>query len=787
MKTTITAAELATLLDEAPDGVRILSLDCFDTLIWRNVQAPEDVFADLKIDGGAGWMRKRAESRARKSARFAKGGTEVSIEEIYATLMPNAGADAIADAVRDELAAEARHCFAFAPTVALMRAAKARGLGVVIVSDTYLGEAQLRALIGATAGDDVLGLIDRVFCSSDHGVGKPAGLFKKVLPALGIAPEAVIHVGDNMLADLKAPAALGIHAVHFRQFDAGAEQRLRLEAAAMSVLDPQVRATIPVYQPHRPAVSLRTEADSAWALGHDVLGPVLHAFAGWVRDEAEALAARTGRPVKTIFLLRDGHLPSRVFEAVTGARGATAEISRFTARRAGFTDEAAVHDYLVGQARHERVEILARQLGLSKDEGRILGKGGQAKFEQAALTPATLRKIGKRAEAFADRLFAHLQAAGVARGDAVMFVDLGYNGTVQNHLAGFAKRFDLAIAGRYLLLREETLSGLDKKGFLDARHYDLRALHALSGPISAIEQMCTISQGSVVDYDPAGQPVRKAIGVKGAQSAVRDRIQDACVAYAEQAAAGFAGAPASDDADCRRRMAAGILARLLFMPSAEDVALFGAFEHDMNMGTDDMVRMLDLDESARGLRRRGLFYLNRAERMYLAAEIQPHGLPLNLSLFSANRFGLDLRNTDFQSMSLTLPVMLADARGQVAIEVQAHATHDGFYLATIPVGAGRFSVGVHFGALCDWVEIEECAFHPVEAFSSEARELHVRTIEAQTIYEGMTEEGPGFYRCSTEALFFAPPPVGVTTPHVLAVAFRPRLRGAGGIARRAAA
>ncbi len=58
--------------------------------------------------------------------------------------MPNASAAERAAAVRDELDAEARHCFAFAPTVALMRAAKAKGIETIIVSDTYLDEKQLR-------------------------------------------------------------------------------------------------------------------------------------------------------------------------------------------------------------------------------------------------------------------------------------------------------------------------------------------------------------------------------------------------------------------------------------------------------------------------------------------------------------------------------------------------------------------------------------------------------------------------------------------------------------------
>ncbi|WP_163071714.1 hypothetical protein, partial [Acinetobacter baumannii] len=69
------------------------------------------------------------------------------------------------------------HCFAFAPTVALMRAAKAKGIETIIVSDTYLDEKQLRGLIAAAAGEEVAGLIGRIFCSSFHGKAKGEGLY----------------------------------------------------------------------------------------------------------------------------------------------------------------------------------------------------------------------------------------------------------------------------------------------------------------------------------------------------------------------------------------------------------------------------------------------------------------------------------------------------------------------------------------------------------------------------------------------------------------------------------
>jgi FMN phosphatase YigB (HAD superfamily) len=766
MDQTVTAAGLAGLLDGAPESVRILSLDCFDTLLWRNCQAPIDVFADC----GGIWQRTRAERRARQRRKFADGLSEVSIEEIHAALRPNAAEADVGAAVTAELEAEARHCYAFAPVVALMRAARKRGLQVIIVSDTYLSEPQLRALIAAAAGPEVIALIDRIFCSSEYGMTKAGGLFEPVLAALGVPAQAIVHVGDNQLADQKAPLALGINGVHFRQFDAAAEQRLRLEAATAVILDPAARTTRPVLQPHRAPISLRTETDPAWTLGHDVLGPLMHGFALWLEAEAAALG-----DAKIVFLLRDGHLPQRVFEAATGRTTAAAEISRFTARRAGFSDAEAIADFLGGQQRHNRVKMLASQLGLSPQEGEALGRGGQAGFERAVLEPRTVGRIVERSHAFGDKLFAHLASLGVARGDTVMLVDLGYNGTVQDYLEGvLPERFGLNLVGRYLLLREEAETPFDKKGFLDARHFDFNALHALSGPIALIEQLSTIAQGSVEDYTPAGQPVRKAAGAKGAQNAIRDRVQEGCVAFARNADAGIHRAPASDGEPARRAMAAAGLARLLFLPTASEVSLFETFEHDVNLGTDDLFQLLDLDAAGEGLRRRGFFYLNGVKRVFLPGELQPHGLPLNLSLFNTNRFALDLRSGDFRGASLKLPVILADNRGQTMIDVDAWPTHEGYYVATIPIGAGRFAAGIQLGALCDWVQIDDISFYPVRGFSPDKPSDSVDPVAAGAVPEGMNEEAPGLYRCSPASLMLVPPAAGLDRePHLIALTFRP--------------
>lgn len=773
MKLKLRSHELTRLLDEAPASVRWLSLDCFDTLVWRDTATPADVFADLDFAGGAMEPRRRAEGAARHSARLFRSSFEVSIEEIHTRLRP--GGD-VAASVTAELAAEARHCFGFEPVKALIRDAKARGLGVIIVSDTYLSEAQLRALIAAAAGDDIEAAIDHVFPSSAYGVNKSDGLFRHVLDELGAAPEQLIHLGDNHVADQVAPAELNIPTAHLVQFDEPAKTRLRLEAAASALIDPQVRVTRPAAQPHRPLLSLRAEEDAAFALGHDVLGPLLKTYAEWLRAEQIGVAAETGRRTHLLFLLRDGFLPAEAFEALFGEPAQRVEISRQTAARAGLIDEAAIRARLLHDGKRNTVEVLARQFLFKQGELARLGKldvpANDPNFVEQVLKPETIGTIAHRSARFADRLIAHLQRAGVSAGDAVIFADLGYHGSVQDKVAPMLEqRLNLKVAGRYLLLREEQPTGLDKRGLIDARHYDFRTLDALCDPIAVVEQLCTVAQGSVVDYKWDGAPVRQAAGIKSNQSATRDRVQQGAIAFAR--ACSTTALPG--DQDAWRTAASAALARLLFLPTREEIEVLRCFDHDVNLGTEALVPLVDSEAAHAGLKSRGLPYLMHAERIYIPGEIREHGLSLNLSMLAWRRFALEVTTGDMSGASVKVPVILADAQGQTVVEIDAQPTHDGFYAMAVPIGPGRFTAAVQWGAAFECVQIDAARFHVVEGFGLKNDQ---GSVAAQLMHDGMDQVAGDLYRCAgPAALTIAPPPqLSQPTDLLLHMVFRPVVR-----------
>nr|WP_209092224.1 HAD family hydrolase [Sphingomonas trueperi] len=773
-------------MPSALDGranVKLLSLDCFDTLLWRDSHAPVDIFGALP--GMTVLQRQWAETRARTAVMMQHRHKEVSIEQIYREMYPNARKAEIAAAVAHELDAEARHCFAFQPTVALIREAKRRGIGVIIVSDTYLDQKQLRELIARAAGAEVANMIERIFCSSTYHKSKTDGLYADVLKALKVRPETILHIGDNPVADIAGVAPYGVQTLHLKQFAEATEQRLRQESSISAMLHPLLSGTIAAQQPHRAALAVgepRIE-DPAESLGFSVMGPVFHAYERWLQQEAAALQAERGGTVHWLFMMRDGLLPMRVHQVAQPDSPAHAvEISRFTAIASSLTTPEAIERYVQFDIGSD-VRKIAQQLLLPQHETRALLKnlpedrGRIPAFVAEIRKPQRVKQIIKAGQGFADRLIAHVRSAvDPAPGDTLMLVDLGYNGSVQNEVDGLLRdRFQVHVAGRYLLLREQFRTGCDKKGLIGEDDYDCHTLEAIATNVAVLEQICTAAQGSTVDFQADGTPIRAANSIKGRQSATRERIQEGTLRFEREQAAARLRGTAIDEMPLWRHAAAAVLGRLMYLPMAHELAVLAEFEHDINEGVSDTVALFDPAIARHGLHQRGLFYMKGSERMYLPAELHGEGLPVKLALLAQKRFGLPLKYADFVDSTISVPVIVADGTNVSTGNVTATPTHNGYYLAPIPIGDCRFSVGVQFGQLFDWVQVESAVFMPVERFLSDMQRPGLDEIEAAPSLEGIQQVAPNLFHCADEFGFMMvpPPPRADDRPMMLALVFRP--------------
>ncbi|NWM24661.1 HAD family hydrolase, partial [Escherichia coli] len=160
-----------------------------------------------------------------------------------------------------------------------------------------------------------------------------------------------------------------------------------------------------------------------------------------------------GGTVHAVFLMRDGHLPQLVHEA-RGSVGHAVEISRFTGTAAALATPGAVDRYLQREICGDLTAV-AKQLLLPAAEAARLVKDNPrpGAFLKAIQDPQRMRRITQASRSFADRLIAHVRkAVNPARGDTLMLVDLGYNGSVQNDVEPLlARELGVQIAGRYLL------------------------------------------------------------------------------------------------------------------------------------------------------------------------------------------------------------------------------------------------------------------------------------------------------------------------------------------------
>ena len=82
--TSILPHELPQALDIAP-AAKILSLDCFDTLLWRNLHAPSDLFCGLPCGRD---QRRWAELNGRNHSALSRRTNEATLDEICAELHP---------------------------------------------------------------------------------------------------------------------------------------------------------------------------------------------------------------------------------------------------------------------------------------------------------------------------------------------------------------------------------------------------------------------------------------------------------------------------------------------------------------------------------------------------------------------------------------------------------------------------------------------------------------------------------------------------------------------------
>jgi len=788
----VRAQDLPRLVATHAASARVLSLDCFDTILFRDTAAPVDVFYDLAHRepfqrlGFSAKLRVSAESMARSLRRVRSGTSEVTLDHVYRGAFPDLDDATVRALAEAELAEELRHCFAFPPTVELLRAAKEHGLRVVVVSDTYFREAELRRLLESTLPADAFAAIGRVFCSSEYGRSKSTGLFEDVIERLAVSPDAIVHVGDNERADALAPAQLGIRALHFVHHASPTQQVVRLTSTALSLLDPSVRHERALPSPFHAVLAQKPDRnDAGHLLGYVGVGPILYAFGRFLLDELAELERRGERPCAA-FLMRDAYLPRRVCEALAGHPvGASVSISRFVAHAASFRARADVERYLARSAGSRRFEAMAKQLLLPEREAaRLVAEVTAAerpldRFIEHVLAPKAVERILAASAQYRKRVIRHLvETTKIERGQTLVLVDLGYEGTVQQRLTPvLEEELGVRVVSRYLIASRVPGWEGNRRGLLDPALCDDRAIAALVPYVALLEDLCTSDDASVVDYLEDGTPIRADHVISREQFERILPVQEEVLAFARDAESLFARTGKRPEMTALRRAALGAIGRILFMPTEAEMEYLQGFRLDMNLATIDSFALFDRERGLADLRRRGLFFMmeksQHSQRMNTPIELRAAGLELSLSMLAHHRYALAFSVGDTSLRTESVPVVISRGTQSASDTLVARATHEGYFSLLVPVMPGGQHVAILFGQRYSWVQIDSVELIPTAKLYGDAESEATEDASAFVRIEGIDQKAPGVFECRDPLgfLFVAPPP---SHEHrVLRVVFRP--------------
>lgn len=604
----------------------VLSFDIFDTMLWRRVPNPVDLFgvlaASLRRDGFCPeWVTDAAFRRLRQSAerdaRARQGslGTEVSLFDIWSA-MPSAlfAGLALEELVEAEVKIEVNYTVVDLGIAELIRSARKRDMQVVFVSDTYFTEDHLHRLLDRPELGSLEGV--RIFRSNAYGRDKGSGLWPVVLSRLGCQPGEVVHIGDNPVADDEAPASLGIRTICYERIDEKFQVVLDRERDTTDAYHPFGSFTDPdegdygltTLRARAVSTAPRTGDDralTAWRYGAGVLGPVLTGFAEWVVDHA-----RRSNTTVLWCPMREGELLSQLINAAASARGVDVEartlwLSRHVTWLATIDRfDAESIENMLGRSYRATVRGLLASLGLRPGDVPSLASqldsvlDGTDIVQHVALalteTPHLRNQLAVTATAKRERLVHALRRNGALDQPDMALVDLGWGGTIQLQLAralGLAG-VDVVPSGLYLATDERSTrllqAGLRSEGYLGQNGHPHEAVATIARSPEVIELAVNALCGSTVDFDDAGAPVLGPCAGSETQNLERKAVQAGIGAFQSRWNAYIGAAngrwPNLADPSARARLAE-ILRAALTAPTADEASLFGSWAHEDNLGS----------------------------------------------------------------------------------------------------------------------------------------------------------------------------------------------------------
>ena len=552
-----------------------------------------------------------------------------------------------------ELAIETKYQVADMVVWEELRRLKVAGAELYCVSDFYHGAKIIRRLLEAAGLEP--DLFDHYYVSADFLLRKASGrLYRKILEERALASHDIVMIGDNEHSDRQVPQELGLRAVTIdRSVQRGLYKEWTDIAGSRRRVAKSIRTLLAVGAGRKAEAPFRRLALTLFAFTEELFTQLCASGA-----QAVFFLSREGLLLKRLFDIYQDAMPivdgSRIRShyllvsrrsTFLGSLGDPANES-FDSLLLKWPDLSLMAFLRNLSFPDEEAREIASAIGVSSDDV-IKEFAKSAALHTMRLLPAFSVRFAERRDLQRRNLLTYLASLGEDLSQVVHLVDVGWRGTIQDHIfrIGCGR---LSLSGHYLGLIDEGGAGPGnaKAGVLfQLTSGNSRFAEVYNENWRVFEEILAAPHGGVVSYENVdGKILPKMDAHEGEEQFFKETIQPVqagIVAAFTEIARIFAGS-----GTCAQGLE-GFIARnhavVTWWPSEAEVELFGRLVHYENFGaiTSETYRRDPGDLWAKiarvGIRSLEHLQPNRS-RAWATLRLRQLGLGLPASVYGAVRY-----------------------------------------------------------------------------------------------------------------------------------------------------
>lgn len=608
-------------------GIKSMSFDIFDTVLFRLARIPTEIFAFMYDENPEFFpaytdrydfvnARQTAEKIAREKKEREEGHREVFLHEIYKELST---AYSNPDILMDlELRTEGKHISRNEEVFETICALKEKGLDLFLISDMYLNKTQIISLLQTADVDP--DMFTGIYVSCEYSKSKTIGtLFEVMLKKNSILAEQLLHVGDNYWGDVGSAKSFGIYTYHYDTISNGEyffpyfeiENQMYRNEGGGRIQSLRLLASRCIDAEHS------SEEDSWYNIGANVMGPFLTYATEWILDEADRNKIRVIRP-----LMREGKVITKLLRNAAKSRNLEYDInpiyvSRLSIFSAGFDRITAPVIENILDTTNMKIQDAFEILGIpdlmdsfEKYGNEFLnnallivdnGENIKDKLLSYLQSERIMRIIQERNEGSSNLLFNYLTDS--LSEDKAMTVDFGWRGSIQYEMDRCLERgkSNKKLLHLMYISKPDTINnvrhGTEIRGFLGnwgSADFEIKAIFA-----RFLELFFYCEEGTTIGYVKDGErvmPKTKLIPYKDVQRQAMIALQNGIFNFQRIYLKEKERHPDLQKKNTIKQDVCDYMLRLCSYPTKKEAELIGKLEYDQNFGADVLTPIISYDE-----------------------------------------------------------------------------------------------------------------------------------------------------------------------------------------------